>query len=150
MLKYSFFKRQQWIQIIQRVLPLPHAMAPRICVDSCPTSNLTSHVCWDEDSASTVRTQGHQGGTTLVRSWTRGVPRGAQVSLPDLPTEEYNMSGSPGNCTGLSFSHVSSRCRNSSMNNLANIGCCCEKLIVAYFELLVVNTIPDDLCLVLL
>lgn len=37
-----------------------------ICVDSCPTGNSTSHICWDEDSLSTV-------------------------SLPDLPTEEFNM-----------------------------------------------------------
>eukprot|EP00439_Symbiodinium_sp_Y106_P003582 s1125_g1.t1 len=37
-----------------------------ICVDSCPTSNLTSHVCYDEQTLSTV-------------------------SVPDWPTEEFNM-----------------------------------------------------------
>ena len=37
-----------------------------ICVDSCPTSNLTSHVCFDEETGSTV----------LVQDW---------------PTEEFNM-----------------------------------------------------------
>lgn len=49
MLKYPFFKHQQSPKGYQQHGP------PRICVDSCPTSNLTSHVCWDEDSASTVR-----------------------------------------------------------------------------------------------
>ncbi|CAK9010950.1 Choline transporter-like protein 3 [Durusdinium trenchii] len=37
-----------------------------ICVDSCPTSNLTSHICWDADAM-------------------------AAVSMPDVPTVEFNM-----------------------------------------------------------
>ena len=52
----------RYTSIRWNIFPSAPPRTPRICVDSCPTGNSTSHICWDEDTLSTA-TRWPQNGT---------------------------------------------------------------------------------------